>query len=75
MLLDICHAINQCYFPLPEDYSEFKEVVSCVFPKLLDTKYMSNLPPFKDKISSNVLGHMFKTLSEEPFKICMARKL
>ena len=72
MLLDVCHVINQCYFPLPEDYSEFKELVNCVFPKLLDTKYMSTLPPFKDHISSNVLDHLYKTLSEEPFKMCIA---
>ncbi|XP_021925751.1 poly(A)-specific ribonuclease PARN-like isoform X2 [Zootermopsis nevadensis] len=73
MLLDVCHVINQCYFPLPEDYSEFKEMVRCVFPNLLDTKYMSDLPLFKDKISSNALGHLFKTLSEEPFKMCIAK--
>jgi poly(A)-specific ribonuclease len=72
MLLDICHVINQCYFPLPEDYSEFKEMVSSLFPKLLDTKYMSNLPPFKDQISSNILGHLYKTLSEKPFEMCVA---
>ncbi|GFG30197.1 hypothetical protein Cfor_10176 [Coptotermes formosanus] len=70
MLLDVCHIINQCYFPLPEDYSEFKEMVNCVFPKLLDTKYMSSLPLFKDQISSNILDHLYKTLSEEPFKMC-----
>jgi poly(A)-specific ribonuclease len=74
MLLDICHVINQCYFPLPEDYSEFKEMVNCLFPKLLDTKYMSSLPVFKDQISSNVLEHLYKTLSEEPFKMCLAGK-
>jgi len=72
MLLDICHVINQCYFPLPEVYSEFKELVNCVFPKLLDTKYMSTLPPFKDHICSNILDHLYKTLSEEPFKMCIA---
>jgi poly(A)-specific ribonuclease len=74
MLLDICHVINQCYFPLPEDYSEFKEMVNCVFPKLLDTKYMSAVPPFKGRISSNALGDLFKILSEEPFKMCKAGK-
>jgi hypothetical protein len=74
MLLDICHVINQCSFPLPEDYSEFKEMVNCVFPKMLDTKYMSDLPVFKDHMSSNTLGHMYKTLSEEPFKMCIASK-
>lgn len=73
MLLDICHVINQCYFPLPEDYSEFKEMVNCVFPKLLDTKYMSDLPLFKERVSSNILGHLYKTLSEEPFKMCIAK--
>ncbi|XP_069690990.1 poly(A)-specific ribonuclease PARN-like isoform X2 [Periplaneta americana] len=72
MLLDICHVIHQCYFPLPEDYSEFKEMVNCVFPKLLDTKYMSSLSPFKDKISSSILTHLYKTLSEDPFKMYSA---
>jgi len=72
MLLDVGHVINQCYFPLPEDYSEFKELVNCVFPKLLDTKYMSTISPFKDHISSNILDHLYKTLSEEPFKMCIA---
>lgn len=72
MLLDVCHVINQCYFPLPEDYSEFKELVNCVFPKLMDTKCMSSLPPFKDHVSSSVLDHLYKTLSEGPFKMCIA---
>lgn len=74
MLLDVCHVINQCYFPLPEDYSEFKELVNCVFPKVLDTKYMSDLPLFKNRMTSNILGHMYKTLSEEPFKMYIASK-
>ncbi|GLH08416.1 Poly(A)-specific ribonuclease PARN [Gryllus bimaculatus] len=55
--------------PLPESYSEFKELVTFMFPRILDTKYMSCMDPFKDQISSTVLGHLHKTLSGEPFEL------
>ncbi|KAJ9589498.1 hypothetical protein L9F63_017315, partial [Diploptera punctata] len=72
MLLDICHILHQCYFPLPTDYSEFKELIRCVFPNILDTKYMSFSSVFKESINSNVLEHLHKTLSEKPFKMFTA---
>ncbi|PSN44566.1 Poly(A)-specific ribonuclease PARN [Blattella germanica] len=72
MLLDICHMVHQFCHPLPENYSEFKQLVNCLFPKLLDTKFMSQSPVFKESISSNVLEHMYKILSEKPFTMCIA---
>ncbi|KAK7862589.1 hypothetical protein R5R35_004199 [Gryllus longicercus] len=69
MLLDICHILHQFCTPLPESYSEFKELVTFMFPRILDTKYMSCMDPFKDQISSTVLGHLHKTLSGEPFEL------
>ncbi|CAG9786357.1 unnamed protein product [Diatraea saccharalis] len=69
MLLDVLHTLNHFFQPLPEDYPSFKEFAHCMFPRLLDTKYMSSLPPFKDKINSSVLQHLFITLSEEPFSL------
>ncbi|XP_047109506.1 poly(A)-specific ribonuclease PARN-like isoform X1 [Schistocerca piceifrons] len=68
MLLDICLIINQFCTELPESYLEFKQIVSFLFPRLLDTKYMSFCEPFKSLVSSTVLGHLQKTLSEPPFE-------
>ncbi|KAG7303027.1 hypothetical protein JYU34_013035 [Plutella xylostella] len=67
MLLDVLHTLNHFFQPLPADYQAFKEFTTCMFPRLLDTKYMSSLPPFKDKVNSSVLQHLFATLGEEPF--------
>lgn len=41
---------------------------------MLDTKYMSTAPLFKELISSNVLGHMKDTLSEAPFEMPIVGK-
>ncbi|XP_047995663.1 poly(A)-specific ribonuclease PARN-like [Leguminivora glycinivorella] len=67
MLLDVIHTLNHFFQPLPPDYPSFKEFAHCMFPSLLDTKYMSSLPPFKDKVNSSVLQHLLVTLSEPPF--------
>ncbi|XP_063380653.1 poly(A)-specific ribonuclease PARN-like [Cydia fagiglandana] len=67
MLLDVLHTLNHFFQPLPPDYATFKEFAHCMFPSLLDTKYMSSLPPFKDKVNSSVLQHLLATLSEPPF--------
>ncbi|XP_063533900.1 poly(A)-specific ribonuclease PARN-like [Cydia strobilella] len=67
MLLDVLHTLNHFFQPLPPDYQTFKEFAHCMFPSLLDTKYMSSLPPFKDKVNSSVLQHLLATLSEPPF--------
>ncbi|XP_072932243.1 poly(A)-specific ribonuclease PARN-like [Epargyreus clarus] len=70
MLLDLMHTLNHFFQPLKGmDYAAFKEFAHCMFPKLLDTKYMSSLPPLKDKVNSSVLKHLFQTLSEAPFSM------
>nr|XP_034830516.1 poly(A)-specific ribonuclease PARN-like isoform X1 [Maniola hyperantus] len=69
MLLDVLHTLNHFFQPLPPDLASFKEFVHCMFPRLLDTKYMSSLPPFKDKVNSSVLHHLLATLSEAPFAL------
>uniref|UniRef100_A0A8D0L5E2 Poly(A)-specific ribonuclease PARN n=1 Tax=Sphenodon punctatus TaxID=8508 RepID=A0A8D0L5E2_SPHPU len=67
MLLDVMHTIHQFYCPLPEDLNEFKEVTTCVFPRLLDTKLMSSTQPFKDIINNTSLAELEKRLKEMPF--------
>nr|XP_026490912.1 poly(A)-specific ribonuclease PARN-like isoform X1 [Vanessa tameamea]XP_026490913.1 poly(A)-specific ribonuclease PARN-like isoform X2 [Vanessa tameamea] len=69
MLLDVLHTLNHFFQPLPSDYSSFKEFTHCMFPRILDTKYMCSLPPFKDKVNSSVLQHLLSTLSEPPFSL------
>ncbi|NXE03534.1 PARN ribonuclease, partial [Lophotis ruficrista] len=67
MLLDVMHTIHQFYCPLPDDLSEFKEVTSCVFPWLLDTKLMASTQPFKEIIMNTSLAELEKRLKEVPF--------
>ncbi|KAM6351007.1 poly(A)-specific ribonuclease PARN isoform 4-T4 [Alca torda] len=67
MLLDVMHTIHQFCFPLPDDLSEFKEVTSCVFPRLLDTKLMASTQPFKEIINNTSLAELEKRLKEVPF--------
>ncbi|XP_063201090.1 poly(A)-specific ribonuclease PARN isoform X2 [Chroicocephalus ridibundus] len=67
MLLDVMHTIHQFCCPLPDDLSEFKEVTSCVFPRLLDTKLMASTQPFKEIINNTSLAELEKRLKEVPF--------
>ncbi|XP_065500634.1 poly(A)-specific ribonuclease PARN isoform X2 [Caloenas nicobarica] len=67
MLLDVMHTIHQFYCPLPDDLSEFKELTSCVFPRLLDTKLMASTQPFKEIINNTSLAELEKRLKEVPF--------
>ncbi|XP_013373291.1 PREDICTED: poly(A)-specific ribonuclease PARN isoform X4 [Chinchilla lanigera] len=67
MLLDVMHTIHQFYCPLPMDLKEFKEMTTCVFPRLLDTKLMASTQPFKDIINNTSLAELEKRLKETPF--------
>ncbi|XP_017768590.1 PREDICTED: poly(A)-specific ribonuclease PARN-like [Nicrophorus vespilloides] len=67
MLLDVCHTIDKFLSNLPEKYESFKECVNCLFPFILDTKYMSSSGPFKDLITSTVLSHLLTTVTNSPF--------
>ena len=67
MLLDIIHLLHQFYYPLPDSYEDFKAMTHCAFPRLLDTKLMSSMNPFKEKIPSTALGDLQKFLEFPPF--------
>ncbi|XP_033630492.1 poly(A)-specific ribonuclease PARN-like [Asterias rubens] len=67
IMLDVMHVLHQFSCQLPETLSEFKELVSCVFPKLLDTKVMAGTQPFKDQIPFTGLCELERTLKCAPF--------
>lgn len=67
MLLDIVHVLHQFYYPLPDSYEDFKAMTHCAFPRILDTKLMGSMNPFKDKIPSTTLGDLQKFLEFPPF--------
>nr|CAB3264978.1 poly(A)-specific ribonuclease PARN [Phallusia mammillata] len=67
MFLDVIYTIQQFVHPLPNDLEEFKSLVSCVFPKVLDTKLMGSMLPFKDQLQSTALGDMHNRLKLPPF--------
>ncbi|XP_029432422.1 poly(A)-specific ribonuclease PARN isoform X2 [Rhinatrema bivittatum] len=68
MLLDVMHTIHQFFCQLPEDVNEFKEVTTCVLPRLLDTKLMASTQPFKEIINNTSLADLEKRLKDAPFK-------
>ena len=65
-------AIIYLYFIIEIYLSSF---IYNFFFRLLDTKYMSSLPPFKDKVASTVLPHLLQTLSEPPFALPEIREI
>ncbi|KAA0721650.1 Poly(A)-specific ribonuclease PARN [Triplophysa tibetana] len=68
MLLDVMHTIHQFCGPVPEELDDFKEVTMSVFPRLVDTKLMASIQPFKEIIHNTSLGELHKRLIEKPFK-------
>lgn len=67
ILLDIAHTINQFLYPLPQEYEDFKSMCRCVFPRLIDTKLMSNTQPFKDRIDNSGLSYLHLLTQMPPF--------
>ncbi|KAG1668716.1 Poly(A)-specific ribonuclease PARN [Nymphon striatum] len=67
MLLDILLSINQFRCPLPETYEDFKALAQCIFPRILDTKLMASLNPFKDYVMGTALDNLQKQLNTAPF--------
>ncbi|XP_029417859.1 poly(A)-specific ribonuclease PARN isoform X4 [Nannospalax galili] len=49
------------------DLNDFKEMTTCVFPRLLDTKLMASTQPFKAIINNTSLAELEKRLKETPF--------
>ncbi|XP_050295640.1 poly(A)-specific ribonuclease PARN-like [Anthonomus grandis grandis] len=69
MLLDFLHTIDKFLTPLPNDYLEFKECANSLFTNVLDTKYISSSEPFKDKVTSTILGQLLETVQKQPFEL------
>ncbi|XP_078611621.1 poly(A)-specific ribonuclease PARN-like isoform X1 [Branchiostoma floridae x Branchiostoma japonicum] len=69
MLLDVLHLVHKFSYPLPQEIDEFKSLVNCLFPRLLDTKLMASMHPFKELVSNTTLGDLEATLGKEPFKV------
>ncbi|XP_044758670.1 poly(A)-specific ribonuclease PARN-like [Coccinella septempunctata] len=69
LLLDILHTIDKFLTPLPDNYEEFKECVHNLFPNILDTKFMSSSPVFRDLVNSSALGPLVDTVKKDPFEI------
>uniref|UniRef100_A0ABM0MZ12 Poly(A)-specific ribonuclease PARN n=1 Tax=Saccoglossus kowalevskii TaxID=10224 RepID=A0ABM0MZ12_SACKO len=68
MLLDVLHIIHQFICEVPEELDDYKTVVRCMFPKLLDTKLMASTQPFKDLLINTALGELYQSLAGKPFK-------
>uniref|UniRef100_A0A1B6DFL6 Poly(A)-specific ribonuclease RNA-binding domain-containing protein n=1 Tax=Clastoptera arizonana TaxID=38151 RepID=A0A1B6DFL6_9HEMI len=69
MFLDLCHILHRFCMPLPEKYKDFKQMLHCLFPKVLDTKLMCSSPEFKELIPSTVLSHVMSKINEAPFQL------
>lgn len=69
MVLDLCHTLNQFVSPLPEQYSDFKDMCSTIFPNIIDTKLMANTIPFKDEIYNSSLKELLATVSDKPYNM------
>ncbi|XP_058798112.1 poly(A)-specific ribonuclease PARN-like isoform X2 [Phymastichus coffea] len=68
MLLDLCHIVHQFFGPLPQCYLEFKSLVHCLFPRLLDTKIICQSSIFNTSVPS-VLDYLIDHLQAPPFSI------
>ncbi|XP_015595875.2 poly(A)-specific ribonuclease PARN isoform X1 [Cephus cinctus] len=69
MLLDLCHIVHQFFAPLPESYSEFKALIHCLFPRILDTKVICQSPQFRESVLSSNLNILLETVSKAPFSL------
>ncbi|CAL1287565.1 unnamed protein product [Larinioides sclopetarius] len=69
MYLDVFHMIEQFFFPLPEDLSEFKSMVRMTFPNLLDTKYMASSEKLRPLLESTQLGELWRQVKGKSFEM------
>ncbi|XP_034937449.1 poly(A)-specific ribonuclease PARN-like isoform X3 [Chelonus insularis] len=69
MLLDLCHIVHQFFGPLPDSYLDFKDLIHDLFPKLIDTKILSQSSQLKDLIPSSILCYMLDTVNQPPFSL------
>jgi poly(A)-specific ribonuclease len=67
MLIDMMQILKQFFGPLPDQYDDFKLMLNSLFPRLIDTKYISSVQPLKDLIQNSTLSDLDKILAKEPF--------
>lgn len=69
LFLDLIYILRQFFKPLPDNLAEFKKFAISIFPNIIDTKCMCNLPKVKPLIKSSILGDIINTIREEPFSL------
>lgn len=89
VMYDLLFALSHFHGPLPEAYSELKELVQDLFPLLFDTQLLAKSGPFKYKeqpqdgdpgtkkvhrFGSMALGQVFKVLEDETASAIAAGK-
>lgn len=75
MLLDICHILKYFWDTIPNNYKDFKSLCNTALPRVLDTKSMASLVPFKENIKSTILNDILQRLKQPPYSIpeCLAK--
>eukprot|EP01080_Neovahlkampfia_damariscottae_P008747 gene8747-695_t len=62
-LLDMAHVFHKFLKPLPPTLKEFKKDILTSFPRIIDTKYITeNYLPLKNYFSNTSLEEVFKTI-------------
>ncbi|XP_055943527.1 poly(A)-specific ribonuclease PARN-like isoform X1 [Argiope bruennichi] len=69
MYLDILHVIEQFFFHLPEELSEFKSMVRMTFPNILDTKYVASSERLRPFLESTQLSELLRQVQGRSFEI------
>ncbi|XP_023224313.1 poly(A)-specific ribonuclease PARN-like isoform X2 [Centruroides sculpturatus] len=69
IMLDLMYTINSYIYPLPQEYNDFKEMLKCTFPQILDTKVLANSEHLKDSINNSTLSNLLNILLKDPFKL------
>lgn len=69
IMLDLMHTINSYIYPLPQEYNDFKDILKCTFPQILDTKVLASSEYLKDYINNTGLNNLLNIILKEPFKL------
>eukprot|EP00698_Gefionella_okellyi_P000237 TRINITY_DN10205_c0_g1_i1.p1 TRINITY_DN10205_c0_g1~~TRINITY_DN10205_c0_g1_i1.p1 ORF type:complete len:669 (-),score=104.02 TRINITY_DN10205_c0_g1_i1:1137-3113(-) len=70
MFLDLIYTVTQLYGEMPSSLADGKRRLQQVFPRILDTKFMSSRDSIlKTRIPNNALNELHATVSRGPFKL------
>jgi poly(A)-specific ribonuclease len=67
MLIDMMLILKQFFSPLPDQYDDFRMMLNSLFPRVIDTKYITSVQPLKDLIQNSTLSDLDKALAKDPF--------